>query len=135
MNKVFVYGTLMSNYSNSGLLIGSRKIGRGVTMDDFVLYCSVIPFVVECPYDEQGYGIRGELYDVDDATLSRLDALEGHPHWYERKQVDVAVNRIKYTAWMYIFPMVDNGMTRCTEGDYRNYITDMHYGYGNRVFR
>ena len=29
------------------------------------------------------------MYRVNDDTLRRLDALEGHPHWYERKQIEV----------------------------------------------
>jgi gamma-glutamylcyclotransferase (GGCT)/AIG2-like uncharacterized protein YtfP len=77
-----------------------------------------------------GYRIQGELWEVDENTLNRLDMLEGHPNWYKREFVDVSVNRFKYSAWMYIFPVIDSSMKRCTEGDYRNYITDQYYENG-----
>lgn len=120
----------MSNYSNNVLLSNSKLIGRAVTDEEFVLYCSVIPFVIECPYDEIGYRIHGEVWEVDDETLESLDRLEGHPNWYERFKVSVVVDELYKSstdAWMYIFPMIDNSMTRCTEGDYRNYIADYYY--------
>lgn len=31
--------------------------------------------------------IEGELYEVDAATLVRLDRLEGHPHFYRRTPI------------------------------------------------
>ena len=130
---VFVYGTLMSNYSNSSLLKYSKKIGRGSTIENFTMYCSVIPFVVECPSDETGYKIKGELYEVDEDTLKRLDKLEHHPSFYERKLVRVIIDENSFyathhSAWMYFFPFIDSNMKRCTEGDYRNYIEDYYFG-------
>jgi gamma-glutamylcyclotransferase (GGCT)/AIG2-like uncharacterized protein YtfP len=33
--------------------------------------------------------VRGEVYDVDVATLERLDLLEGHPEHYRRQRIEV----------------------------------------------
>jgi gamma-glutamylcyclotransferase (GGCT)/AIG2-like uncharacterized protein YtfP len=33
--------------------------------------------------------VRGEVYDVDIATLERLDLLEGHPEHYRRQRIEV----------------------------------------------
>lgn len=36
-----------------------------------------------------------ELYEVTDPVqLSRLDALEGHPHWYRRTEVTTASGKL-----------------------------------------
>lgn len=59
---------------------------------------SGIPFVHEFPKETE---IHGELYEVDDATLSRLDSLEGHPNWYERKPVEVKIGEKKYKTELY----------------------------------
>ena len=55
--------------------------------------------------NEQTAEIDGEAYRVDDLTLERLDQLEGHPHWYERKKVEILINKDKkIRAWLYFFP-------------------------------
>ncbi|HJL14439.1 MAG TPA: gamma-glutamylcyclotransferase family protein, partial [Sandaracinaceae bacterium LLY-WYZ-13_1] len=33
--------------------------------------------------------VVGEVYEVDGATLERLDRLEGHPGFYRRRQVEL----------------------------------------------
>ena len=34
-----------------------------------------------------GKSVAGELYEVDGPTLSALDHLEGHPHFYRRERI------------------------------------------------
>ena len=43
--------------------------------------------------------VWGELYAVDPEGLARLDALEGYPRLYDRRQMAVADGR---QAWVYV---------------------------------
>lgn len=36
-----------------------------------------------------GFKVKGEVYEVDAYGLSCLDALEGHPDWYNRQRIMV----------------------------------------------
>ena len=107
-HMVFVYGTLKRGFGNNRLLSGSKFLGEARTEDKFALYESGIPFVIE---DEQVSQISGEVYEVDERTLARLDRLEGHPNWYFRKMVNISVNATeryetekRIQAWIYFFP-------------------------------
>ena len=47
--------------------------------------------------------VTGEVYSVDDATLRRLDELEGHPDAYKREQAEVVLQGgTELTAWIYL---------------------------------
>lgn len=67
------------------------------------MYVSGIPFVI---VSEPVSQISGELYEVDDQTLYKLDQLEGHPNWYQREQVEICLDNYfsqssAVTAWIY----------------------------------
>ena len=52
--------------------------------------------------------VSGEIFDVDDEMLQRLDKLENHPHLYERQYIDIEVANKDATAnpvrcWTYLF--------------------------------
>ena len=99
---MFVYGTLKKNFPNSYLLQSAQYLGEGRTRDKYALYVQGIPYVLK---SEQRYCIHGELYNIDDKTLRRLDKLEGHPDWYYREQVAILdANKQVLTAWMYLYP-------------------------------
>ena len=96
---VFVYGTLRSDHSNHHLLKDANCHGVGNTVDEYSMYIiSGYPYVTS---SEPRYSIVGELYGVDDSTLSILDKMEGHPRHYERREILVNVGEKQYTAWMY----------------------------------
>lgn len=83
--KVFVYGSLLSTLSNNYLLKDSTLLGMHETEEEYTMY-------------EMGYfpgvrkggttSIKGEVYDVDLHTLSRLDILEGTPTFYHRHHIE-----------------------------------------------
>jgi gamma-glutamylaminecyclotransferase len=101
-HTLFVYGTLKRNFSNHHLLKDSKFLGTGRTKEKYAMYESGIPFVVK---NEPVSSIYGELYQVDDATLQRLDRLEGHPDWYCREQVElITATEQTVTAWIYFNP-------------------------------
>ena len=98
MTKVAVYGTLKRTRGNNVYLKNSKYIGEGNTVKKYAMYRSGLPYVVE---NNAVSKIKVEVYDVDDVTLGRLDALEGHPNWYYRKEILVNVNEEDIKAFLY----------------------------------
>ena len=101
MGKVFVYGTLMRDRSNhryyledsTFLGIGSIK---GYALYDLGFYPGIIPEENECT--------KGEVFEVDDKTISRLDRLEGEGYLYTRRLVKVEMgNGLVEEAYAYIW--------------------------------
>ena len=83
-NLVFVYGTLMTGMGNHNKLIGqggATLVGRGTTVTRMKMFAAGVPFVDP---DEKLGSIHGEVWEVDAASLIRMDALEEHPDWYFR---------------------------------------------------
>lgn len=90
MTKVFVYGTLKRGWGNSRLipedLTPTPDSIRGYTM----YHMGGFPGIVNTP--ETSRMVVGEVFEVDDATLRRLDSLEGYRgegehNFYERERV------------------------------------------------
>lgn len=126
-HHVFVYGTLRKGHGNNRLLPEDTFIGTATTEDGYVMTAySGFPAVYFPTYEDgdEGTIITGELYEVDDATLERLDGLEGHPRWYRREQVNVMVDgddpSLGFTsAWIYIMQGERQGPV-IESGDYNN---------------
>ncbi len=77
MHKVFVYGSLLSGLGNHVLLRDSKLVGNAVTPPEFVMIdLGAFPGVIHVL--EGGSPVMGEVYEVDDATMTRLDRLEGY---------------------------------------------------------
>lgn len=92
-HKVFVYGTLKKGYSNHSLLEGSEYLGKAKVYGGlYLLGC--IPFV---SLKEKGI-VCGEVYKINNHTLSLLDALEGFPGFYHRSLIKTTR---KNTVWIY----------------------------------
>lgn len=126
---LFVYGTLRQNYHNHAYLNTANFLGEAKTQDKFVMHFNgSIPFVSESQSISQ---IKGEVYEVDDLTLARLDELEGcYPisnnpiqfdseSWYIRKQVAVKITGADnvISVWMY-FNESANHHSIISSGDY-----------------
>lgn len=109
MALVFVYGTLQKGFHNHRLLERSIDCGPAKTADRYVLRSRPhgIPFAGR---DKAVSQIEGELYEVNDATLRRLDQLEGcridNPElsWYHRELIDVHWRGECLKAWIYFNP-------------------------------
>jgi gamma-glutamylaminecyclotransferase len=121
---VFVYGTLMSGLSNNGLLRRSAFISTATTEESYKLISRGIPFLIE---EEGKTYVTGEIYEVTEHALKNLDALEGHPNWYERKIINVVDelgDRVK--AWVYFMPANRKESGELVEsGNYRDYVESM----------
>jgi gamma-glutamylcyclotransferase (GGCT)/AIG2-like uncharacterized protein YtfP len=87
-NLVAVYGTLKKGYSNyNRFLTSSKHIGKGKTDDKYPLIISGLPYLLEMK--GIGHNVEVDVFKVSDAKVKELDALEGHPHWYRRKQIPI----------------------------------------------
>lgn len=77
---VAVYGSLKKGFGNHRLLSDAKYLGTGESGAKYeMLSFGSFPGLLD------GLNIIDvELYEVDDIVLSRLDALEGHPHFYRR---------------------------------------------------
>jgi gamma-glutamylcyclotransferase (GGCT)/AIG2-like uncharacterized protein YtfP len=88
--KLFVYGTLQQGRGNHRLLAEARFIGKARTAPEFTLRSAYAGGGF--PYLLAGgeTAVFGELYEIDDATLARCDRLEGYPHHYDRREIELA---------------------------------------------
>lgn len=113
MNEVFVYGTLLSGQHNNRLLSSSTLLGTdevgGIEMHDLG------PFPA-CVASERSEKVVGEVWEVSDETLQRLDYLEGHPTFYKRVQIQTKFGM----AWVYL---CKDGLTAplIPSGDWKKY--------------
>ena len=73
--QVFVYGTLKRGLSNSFYLTGQRFMGEARTQPVYrMVNCGGYPGMY--PVKENGLGIEGEIWEVDEKCLAELDLLE-----------------------------------------------------------
>lgn len=98
--KVFTYGSLKRGYYNNCLLEDSTFVNEGATAGaEFTMYDGGFPYVTT-----GGDGIiYGEVWEVDEHTLRRLDQLEGVPHHYIRHTTNIALeDGTMETCLMYV---------------------------------
>ena len=103
--NVLVYGSLKYACSNHVVMerIGATCLGyESITGEFEMISMSAFPGVIQHPNSEELTSILGELYTVDDWGLSSLDAMEGHPHFYERFKFRTDLR--DQSAWMYTIP-------------------------------
>ena len=113
---IAAYGTLRPGFGNNRLLSGSNHIGTGKTAEKYKMTANGIPFVKK---NKKIHNVVVDLFEVDNNTLEKLDALEGHPEWYCREQIPVILNDAVVTAWLY-FNNDYNHLPVIESGDYKN---------------
>lgn len=103
--RLFVYGTLKRNQYFFEEFLGStgaQFIANGHTGRGFTLYIDALPNMA---VDGDGVGVRGEIYEVDQETLKRIDDLEGHPRIYRRELIEVRDDEgTPIKVWAYLRP-------------------------------
>ena len=108
-HRVFVYGTLLTNHGNWSWAL-APQVGRPATTEEQYMMQRGpgFPYVGETAAGVDGCTvgyrqIRGEVFEVDDDTLERLDRLEGVPTHYERIMVWVLDDDgQRQVAWLYV---------------------------------
>lgn len=91
LRRVFVYGTLKKGEPNHHWLTDAtngraRFIAQGRTTERYPLIIATrynIPFLLDVP--GKGHFVVGEIYEIDDRMLGRLDVLEDYPKLYDRR--------------------------------------------------
>jgi gamma-glutamylaminecyclotransferase len=103
MPVLFVYGTLKRGCKNHHHIADQRFLDQARTAPGYALYdLGDYPGLVADAGDTQG--VTGELWEVDEAALSRLDEFEGVDEGlYRRQRVELrdSVNHAHAHTYLY----------------------------------
>lgn len=125
--KVFVYGTLKRGEPNHKVFSEAQNgyfkyLCDAKTLEKYPLVIAsscYIPFLLKkqgkyeiliiqckllCKYNlGAGNYVQGEIYEVDQAVLEKLDILEDHPNFYVREEIEVKPSngREHIKVWIY----------------------------------
>ena len=126
MNRLFIYGTLLPGLRLEAQMQGARFVGAAQVpgrLVDVGRYPGFLP----------GDGlVTGEVYDVDDAHLARLDTVEDMVpgdraiSQYWREGVTVVGGPLQgQSVQTYVYNRPVDDCTPITHGDYRRYIREV----------
>ncbi|MEQ6886959.1 gamma-glutamylcyclotransferase family protein [Salicola sp. Rm-C-2C1-2] len=112
--RIAVYGTLKRGYGNHRLLMRARFLGTD-HLNSIVLHD-----LGPCPgaVDQPSQGIVVEVYEVDERTFERVDALEGYnARAPERGEYTRQLRDTRFgAAWVYFYNGSVRGFRRITRG-------------------
>ncbi len=98
MKHVFVYGTLMQGERASGMLADGTYKGE-FALDDYALYdLGSFPGIKEQP----GECVIGEVYEIPESVIPRMDSYEGEGSLYRRAVVSVR-NEESHLDGVYVY--------------------------------
>lgn len=104
--QIFVYGTLKRGKENHGWMAGQTFVGTARTQPCYRLYdLGGYPGMVA---DENGVSIEGEIWEVDEAGLTRLDILEdvaGGEYVRERIPLLPPLENAAVEGYRYLLPV------------------------------
>lgn len=123
-HKVFVYGSLLSGMGNHHILENSTFLGHTVTTPDFAMidlggFPGLINYL-------PGVAIKGEVYEVNDTVMARLDRLEGYHSdnptggLYNRQEINTEFGE----AIVYIYNNRYRADRFVTTGDWRSHLNN-----------
>tara|TARA_R100001460_G_scaffold16719_6_gene36411 strand:- start:190 stop:1188 length:999 start_codon:yes stop_codon:yes gene_type:complete len=109
MTLIGVYGTLKKGYSNYHAHLRTETyVGSGETVDKYPMVVKGIPYLLNRVGD--GHNVDIDLFLVDKDAMMDIDMLEGHPHWYQRKRIEVITNKGNvFMPYVYFNDNHDNG--------------------------
>lgn len=99
MKRVFVYGTLMRGERANGMLEDGEYKGDYVLEDYSTFDLGPFPGIKV----EKGGKVFGELYEVPDSLIQKLDAYEGEGDLYERVFVTVRNEKTVDNVNVYVY--------------------------------
>ena len=125
-HALFIYGTLMPGLRLEAQMHGARFLGLAQVPGRWV-------DVGRYPGLLHGEGqITGEVYEVDDAHLARLDGVEDMvpgdraASQYWREEVTVLSGPLQgHQVHTYVYNRPVDGCTPIAHGDYRRYIREV----------
>jgi gamma-glutamylaminecyclotransferase len=91
MSPLFVYGSLKEGFPNFHANQGRRVPGEFRTVRPYPLYLANGRLPCLLPLPDQGLQVMGQLFEVSNDALARMDALErvGQPGGYTRELIEV----------------------------------------------
>lgn len=100
---IFVYGSLKQNFHNHSLMENIRATFIGNCCTVFPIY-DMISMNDSYPAVINGnFYISGELYEINEKDIEKLDNLEGYPNFYDRILTKVVLeNGLIYCPFLYI---------------------------------
>ncbi|MHC4829414.1 MAG: gamma-glutamylcyclotransferase family protein [Planctomycetota bacterium] len=85
-HRIFVYGTLRRGQAQASLLAGATHLELTRTAPAYTLM-DLGPF--PALLDHGSTAVVGDVYVVDTETCAQLDAYEGTPHLYQRRDLNL----------------------------------------------
>ncbi len=92
--KLFVYGSLCKSKKLNYIMTDARYLGLFRTTEEYYmigLRSGAYPFITDeqlNPTCKKAF-VHGELYEVSEELLAKIDELEGHPHNYTRTRIQI----------------------------------------------
>ncbi len=100
MIRVFVYGSLLRNcYNHERYLKRQKYLGQAVLLGYALYNLGSYPGIVP----DENEKVLGELYEIDQSILPRLDRLEGNGSLYIRTSAEVWLDDLKSSAAVYVW--------------------------------
>lgn len=96
---MFVYGTLKRGFRNHHLIKNSKFIGDGVIKGYAMYDLGSFPGIKKDENEE----VKGEVFEIDQNTLKRVDQLESEGYLYIRTRADVHLEGEIIKAATYVY--------------------------------
>lgn len=104
---LFVYGTLKTGGRRHDLLAGQQFVQAAWTLPQYRLFDSGrYPCLVEDT--AAGVAVQGEIWRVEESILPRLDAYEGVPQLFVRRQI--ALQDVAEDVQAYLYTQSTSGL-------------------------
>lgn len=118
--KLFVYGTLQDAYPRQGLRRLAAERGLAVELLGPATTAGLIYDLGAFPALTPGSGIvHGELFDVPDELIPRIDEYEGTPHHYTRRPITATfADGSAFEAWAYFIVTPPPASRRIASGNW-----------------
>lgn len=99
--RIFVYGSLMKNgYNHQEYLTEAKFWGSAILRGYEMFNLGSFPGIAA----QVGEQVKGEVFEIDEPILKRLDVLEGNGYLYTRQVVKVDISDGSLTcAWVYVW--------------------------------
>jgi gamma-glutamylcyclotransferase (GGCT)/AIG2-like uncharacterized protein YtfP len=116
MVRIFVYGTLRKGECRHYFLEDSRFIGYARVKGYLLYNLGAYPGMV------QGGGeVVGEVYEIPESFLKKLDLVEGVPELYRRELIEVTLeNGQTISAYAYIYNRKIDNKLLISSGDWKD---------------